>query len=442
MPKLTINTITSGYAPVATLNANFAAIVTALENTLSRDGTSPNAMSADLDMDSNRILNLPAPTNAAEPARHGDIQTYVDEAEGFATNAEASAVAAAASASAASASATTAASSASSASTFATNASNSADAAAASELAAETAADKIPDPLVADALKVLRVNVGGTAYELITPSSGGDVNGPASAVDGGFVLFDGTTGKIIKDSGVTGTTGTGSVVRATSPTLVTPLLGTPTSGTLTNCTGLPIGSGISGLGTDVATALAVAIGSAGAPVVNGGVLGTPSSGTLTNATGLPIGAGTTGTLAVDRGGTGQTSYTNGQLLIGNTTGNTLTKATLTASTGISVTNGAGSITITNSGVTSYNGATGAVSGMSTDVGNLGVGMIAHGYTTSGSVGAGGTTSSFNITMARDNGGAIQLDSWAPGGTWRNIGNRTSTFTASNDWSGSVWQRIS
>jgi hypothetical protein len=54
------------------------------------------------------------------------------------------------------------------------------------------------------------------------------------------------------------------------------------------------------------------------------------------------------TIQVNQGGTGQTSYTNGQLLIGNTTGNTLTKATLTAGSGITITNGAGSITITNS----------------------------------------------------------------------------------------------
>jgi len=54
-------------------------------------------------------------------------------------------------------------------------------------------------------------------------------------------------------------------------------------------------------------------------------------------------------LSVVKGGTGQTSYTDGQLLIGNSTGNTLIKAVLTAGNGISIANGAGSITITNTG---------------------------------------------------------------------------------------------
>ena len=50
---------------------------------------------------------------------------------------------------------------------------------------------------------------------------------------------------------------------------------------------LPVTS-LTGLGANVATALAVNVGSAGAFVVNGGVLGTPSAGTLTNCTGLPV----------------------------------------------------------------------------------------------------------------------------------------------------------
>ena len=52
-------------------------------------------------------------------------------------------------------------------------------------------------------------------------------------------------------------TGTGSLVFATSPTLVTPVLGTVAAGSiLTNATGLPVATGISGLGSGVATFLA------------------------------------------------------------------------------------------------------------------------------------------------------------------------------------------
>ena len=71
----------------------------------------------------------------------------------------------------------------------------------------------------------------------------------------------------------------------TSPTLTTPILGTPASGTLSSCTGLPISTGVSGLGTGIATALAINTGSAGAPVLFNGALGTPTSGTVTNLTG-------------------------------------------------------------------------------------------------------------------------------------------------------------
>lgn len=50
---------------------------------------------------------------------------------------------------------------------------------------------------------------------------------------------------------------------------------------------------VTGLGANVATALAVAVGTDGAFVVKGGALGTPSGGTLTNCTGYPVPAGST-----------------------------------------------------------------------------------------------------------------------------------------------------
>lgn len=58
---------------VATMNANWLAAQTAIENTLSRDGTSPNAMGSQLDMNGNRILNLPAPSSLTDPVRLADL---------------------------------------------------------------------------------------------------------------------------------------------------------------------------------------------------------------------------------------------------------------------------------------------------------------------------------------------------------------------------------
>lgn len=85
MAKITLSDIANlqnEVTAIGTMTSNNNAIEVAVENTLSRDGTSPNEMNADFDMNSHRILNLPAPVNDAEPARLIDIVGLGDGADG------------------------------------------------------------------------------------------------------------------------------------------------------------------------------------------------------------------------------------------------------------------------------------------------------------------------------------------------------------------------
>jgi hypothetical protein len=143
---------------------------------------------------------------------------------------------------------------------------------------------------------------------------------------GGFsIVFKTTAG-----SGITVAPSTSQLVYCDGTNVVSALYATTAGAaasatTATTATNVAVG-GITGLGTNVATALAVNVGAAGAVVVRDGVLGTPSSGTLTSCTGLPA-AGVTGTAATLNGAqtfiTAAKTFTNSLLkLLGSSTGAT------------------------------------------------------------------------------------------------------------------------
>jgi hypothetical protein len=83
MAKLTLTDLISAYDSITSINNNNTLIETAVENTLSRDGTSPNQMEANLDMNSKRILNLPAGSAAGDPVT---VQQLADAATADITN--------------------------------------------------------------------------------------------------------------------------------------------------------------------------------------------------------------------------------------------------------------------------------------------------------------------------------------------------------------------
>lgn len=147
MAKLTLTSIGSRYGSIDALNANFQAIEDAIENTLSLDGTAPNGMEVNLDLNSRKIINLADPSNNGDAVskgwlleQEGNAVASADAAAASAAAAEDSAVAAASSASSATSSASTATSASSSATSSASTATTQASSATASASTATTQA--------------------------------------------------------------------------------------------------------------------------------------------------------------------------------------------------------------------------------------------------------------------------------------------------------------
>lgn len=142
------------------------------------------------------------------------------------------------------------------------------------------------------------IGLGTPASATLTNATGLPISTGVSGLGSGIATFLTTPSSANLATAVTDETGSGSLVFANSPTLVTPALGTPASGTLTSCTGYTYAN-LSGT----------------VPTWNQNTTGTA--------------AGLSATLVATSGGTGQSTYAVGDLLQGGAT-NTLNKLTAVA----------------------------------------------------------------------------------------------------------------
>lgn len=192
----------------------------------------------------------------------------------------------------------------------------------------------IPIDLTTDVTGTLPVANGGTGQTtytdgqlLIGNSTGNTLTKSTLTAGSGISITNGTGSITIAATGgagtVTSVSGTGTVQ------------GLTLSGTVTSSGNLTLGGSLSAvsLTTQVSGTLPVANGGTGvttstgsgsvvlsaSPALTTPNLGTPSAATLTNATGLPLSTGVTGTLGVANGGTGASSLTANNVLLGNGT---------------------------------------------------------------------------------------------------------------------------